>query len=131
MPRVLLVLLVAGLTACSSGGGSAEALCSAVAKEDGLATAFEGFDPTDPEAALEQLRPARVTLGNLLDDAPAEVHDDLRVEIDYVQALIDVLTTVSPGDPAGAVVKVQEVTDAHPDVADAAAALTAFAAREC
>ena len=63
----------------------------------GVATTFQGFDPSDPEAALDQLRTARVTLGDLHDEAPDEVRDDLQVEIDYVQALIDALEQVEPG----------------------------------
>lgn len=122
------VVMFAG---CTSGGGSAAALCQAVAEGDGLATTLQGFDPTDSEAALEQLRPARVTLGNLLDDAPDEVADDLQVEIDYVQALIDALEGVEPGDATEAALQVQAVTDAHPAVDDAAASLAAFAADEC
>ena len=96
-----------------------------------MATTFQGFDPTDPEAALEQLRPARVALGELLDDAPAEVVDDLEVEVAYVQALIDALEAVAPGDATEAATRVQSITDAHPDVEEAAAELSAFAAREC
>jgi len=96
-----------------------------------LSTTFQGFDPTDPEAALGQLRPARVALGNLLDDAPEEVRDDLQVEVDYVQALIDALDGVEPGDATQAALQVQSVTDAHPKVADAAATLAAFVEREC
>lgn len=124
-------LAVIALAACNDDdGGSAEALCQAVAEGE-LAGTFQGFDPSDPEAALEQLRPARVSLGELLDEAPDEVRDDLEVEIDYVQALIDALDDVEPGDATESALQVQSVTDAHPGVAGAAAALTAFAEREC
>ncbi len=102
-----------------------------MARGDGLATTFQGFDPTDPEVALEQLRPARVVLGELLDDAPAEVADDLQVEVEYVQALIEALETVTPGDATESALQVQSVTDAHPGVGDAATELAAFAQREC
>jgi hypothetical protein len=102
-----------------------------VAEGDGLAATFQDFDPSDPEAALDQLRTARVTLGELLDEAPAEVRDDLQVEIDYVQALIDALEQVPPGDSTQAAVAVHAVTEAHPDVDEAAATLAAYAEREC
>ena len=124
-------LAVIVLAACTDEGGNAEALCAAVAESDGLTATFQGFDPTDPEAALERLRPARVTLGELLDEAPDEVRDDLQVEVDYVQALIDALEGVAPGDATQSALQVQSVTDAHPDVEEAAANLTAFAEREC
>jgi hypothetical protein len=128
----LATLAVVGLAACTDDDdGSAEALCAAVADIDDLGATFRGFDPTDPEAALEQLRPARVSLGELLDEAPSSVRDDLQAEIDYVQALIDALEGVEPGDATEAALQVQSVTDAHPDVAEAAAVLTAFAEREC
>ena len=92
---------------------------------------FQGFDPTDPEAALDQLRAARVELGDLLDAAPDEVRDDLQVEIDYVQALIDALEEVAPGDATESALQIQAVTDAHPDVDEASANLAAFAEEEC
>jgi hypothetical protein len=124
----LLPLLV--LVACSEDDGSAEELCAAVAEAD-VTGVLQGFDPTDPEAALAQLRDVRVTLGELLDAAPEEVRDDLQVEIDYVQALIDVLEGVQPGDATESALQVQAVTEAHPDVDDAAADLALFAEDEC
>ena len=92
---------------------------------------FQGFDPTDRESALDQLRTARVTLGDLHDAAPGEVRDDLQLEIDYVQALIDALEEVEPGDATESALQIQAVTDAHPGVDDAAANLAAFAEEEC
>ena len=111
--------------------GSAVALCDEVASTEGIATTFQGFDPTDPEIALDQLRTARVTLGNLFDDAPEEVRDDLQVEIDYVQALVDALEDVTPGDSTESALRIRAVTDAHPDVDEAAANLAAYAEEEC
>jgi len=99
--------------------------------QEGLTTTLDGFDPSDPETALDQLRSARVALGDLLDAAPAEVRDDLEIEIDYVQALIDALEPVEPGDATEAALQVQSVTDAHPGVDEAAANLAAFSEREC
>jgi uncharacterized protein HemY len=128
---IAVALLVAVGAACTDDGGSAESLCAALAEADGLATTFQGFDPSTPETALDQLRTARVALGELLDAAPDEVRDELEVEIDYVQALIDALEPVEAGDSAEAALQVQAVTDAHPDVDDASAELTAFAEREC
>jgi hypothetical protein len=131
--RVALATALVGvaLAGCTDDDGSAEALCQAVAEDSALTTTFQGFDPSDPEAALDQLRTARVSLGDLLDEAPDEVRDDLQVEIDYVQDLIDALELVEPGDAAEAARQVQVVTAAHPDVDDAAAELAAFAEREC
>lgn len=125
----LSVALAAG--ACTNDGGSAEGLCGALAGGDGITTQFQGFDPTDRDGALGLLRPARVTLGELHDQAPSEVRDELQVEIDYVQALIDALEQAPSGDPAAAAAQVQAVTAEHPHVADAAADLQAFASREC
>ena len=122
--------LWAVLAACNEDEGSSEELCAAVA-EDGVVTTLRGFDPTDPEAALDQLRDARVKLGDLLDAAPDDVRDDLQTEIDYVQALVDVLESVEPGDAAESALQIQAVTDAHPGVDEAAADLAAFAEEEC
>jgi hypothetical protein len=116
--------------ACRDEGSSA-ALCEELSSSEGISSTFQDFDPTDPEAALDQLRTARVTLGNLHDDAPDEVRDDLEVEIDYVQALVDALEDVPPGDASESALRIKAVTDAHPDVDEAAAELAAYAEEEC
>ena len=125
-----LVVIGLALSACTDDEGSAEELCAAVA-EEGVVTTLRGFDPTDPEAALDQLRDARVKLGDLLDAAPDEVRDDLQTEIDYVQALVDVLQEVEPGDATESALQIQAVSDAHPGVNEAAANLAAYAEEEC
>jgi hypothetical protein len=125
------VLTLVALAACNDDSGSPEALCRAVAEGEGVATVFQGFDPTDPEAALATVREARVVLGDLVDDAPDEVRDDLEVEIDYVQGLIEALEQVDSGDATETALQVQAVTDAHPGVPEASAALATFAEREC
>lgn len=128
---VAATLVVAALLSACRDEGSAAALCEELANTEGISSTFQDFDPTDPEAALDQLRTARVTLGNLHQDAPDEVRDDLEVEIDYVQALVDALEQVPPGDASEAALRVQAVTDAHPDVEEAAAQLAAYAEEEC
>jgi hypothetical protein len=124
-------IAVVALVACSGDSGSAEELCEIVRTDRTVGAVFSGFDPTDTERALEQLRAARVTLGELHDAAPDEVRDDLTTEIEYVQALIDGLEGVTDGDPERAVEVVQQVTDEHEGVGDAAAALAAFSQEHC
>jgi hypothetical protein len=128
----VLVAIALVVTACGDDEDHTAAdLCDALAETEGVATRFQGFDPTDPEAALARLRPARITLGDLFDEAPEEARADLATEIDYVQDLIDALEDVVPGDAAAAATAVQSVTAAHPDVGTAADDLAAFAEREC
>ncbi len=131
MRRAVALLCAAALVACSGDEGSAEELCAAVREQPALTNAFAGFDPTDTERALEQLRAARVTLGELRDAAPSEVRADLTIEIDYVQALIEGLEAVDGRDTNETVAVVQEITDEHPDVPQAAANLAAFADESC
>jgi hypothetical protein len=134
VPRRALVLVLScavALAACGSDEGSAEELCDAVRGEAGRLDVFEGFDPTDTETALDQLRSARVVLGDLRDAAPAEVRDDLSIEIDYVQALVEGLEGVDGQDAEATVAVVQQIADEHPDVAAAQAELTAFAEESC
>ena len=120
--------MVAG---CGGDEGSAKELCTALRANPGVAATFTGFDPSDPRRALEQLRSARVTLGELRDAAPGDVRDDLDVEIDYVQALIEGLEQVDDGDATAAVEVVRQVTAEHPQVPDASAALAAYSAESC
>jgi len=126
-----LVGLVALGAACSDDEGSAEELCAAVGDGSAFAATFEGFDPTDTDGALEQLRSARVDLGELRDVAPGEVRDDLSTQIDYVQALIEGLEAADPGNPGEAVAAVQRATTEHPEVAGAAERLGRFAEERC
>jgi hypothetical protein len=129
--RAVAACVTLALVACTDDDDSAAELCEAVAESGALAATFQGFDPTDPEAALDQLRAARIALGDLLDVAPEEVRDDLQVEIDYVQALIDALEGVPPGDATESALQIQSVTDAHAGVDEASANLVAFAEEEC
>ena len=129
--RAVALLCVAALVACSGDEGSAEELCAAVRSDPSVTSAFVGFDPTDTEHALDQLRAARVTLGELRGAAPAEVRDDLTVEIDYVQALVDGLESVDGREASETVAVVQRITDEHPDVEAAAANLAAFTRESC
>lgn len=118
--------------ACSDDeSGSPEELCRALRSQPALSSTFDGFDPTDVPAALEQLRSARVTLGELRDAAPSEVKDDLSVEIDYVQALIDGLEPLEAADSAEVVATVRAITADHPDVEAAAATLAAYSEETC
>lgn len=127
----VLLAVVAATGACSSDKASPEELCTALRANPGVASTFTGFDPSDPRRALEQLRSARVTLGELRDAAPGEVRDDLDVEIDYVQALIEAVQQVEDGDANAAVEAVRQVTAAHPKVGDAAAALASYSREHC
>lgn len=122
-------VLAAG--ACGGDEGSAEELCAATRAQRDAMDVFRGFDPTNSVRALDQLRSARVTLGELRDAAPAEVRDDLTVEIDYVQALVEGLEELDGRDANEAVALVQQITDAHPGVAEAAANLAAFTEESC
>lgn len=130
--RRAIALGCAVLAACSSSGErSAERLCTAVRADRSTAAIFAGFDPTDTSRAVEQLREARVTLGELREAAPSEQRDDIDVEIAYVQALLDRLEDLAGAEPESVVQAVREVTDAHPDVDDAAARLEAWSDESC
>jgi hypothetical protein len=121
-----------GLGACTGDDeGSAESLCAALRDQPSIATTFEGFDPTDVDGALEQLRSARITLGDLRDEAPSDLRDDLTVEIDYVQALIEALEPLAGADAVDIVATVQQVTADHPEVEAAAAELSSFSESTC
>ena len=57
--------------------------------------------------------------------------DELKVEIDYVQALIDALEALDQADAGEVAVTIQSVADAHPGVAAAASTLQTFATENC
>lgn len=134
--RAALGLACLGALLASGGcsddeGGSAEELCAALRDQPSVTTTFEGFDPTDVDQALEQLRSARVTLGELRDAAPSEVRDELTVQIDYVQDLIEQLEPLGGADAGEIVAAVQQVTAEHPGVEAAAAELSRYSASTC
>ena len=124
-------LVATGAACAGDEQGSAEELCAAVGDGTAFAATFDGFDPTDTEAALAQLRAARITLGDLRDVAPGEVRDDLTIEVDYIQAMLEALEAAEPDNPGEAVAAVQRATVAHPDVDEANARLVAWTAEQC
>lgn len=128
---VLAALAVGGAACSGDESGSAEELCAAVGDGSGFATTFDGFDPTDHDEALEQLRAARVSLGALHDAAPGEVRDDLSTQIDYVQALIEAIEQADGTNPADTVRAVQAASDEHEGVQAAADRLAAWASENC
>lgn len=127
----LSIACAVAVVACSDDEGSVEELCDAVRSDPSITTAFDGFDPSDVDGALAQLRAARVTLGELRDAAPSELRDELSIEIDYVQALVDGLTAMDSDEPANVLATVEQITDDHPGVDAAAATLGEFATTSC
>ena len=125
------VALVASGAACSDDEGSAEELCAAGRRDPTTLSGVAGCAPSGAADALDRLRTARVSLGELRDAAPSEVRDDLDVEIAYVQALIDGLSSLEGSDAADAVEVVRQVTEDHPGVDEAAAELEAFSTSHC
>jgi hypothetical protein len=125
-------LVATALFACSDDDeGLEEEFCAAVSDRSAYATVFEGFDPTAPERALEQLRTARVELGALRDVAPSEIQDELDTEIDAVQLLIEALEGVAPGDSTAAVDAVRALEDDLADVEEATIALETYTETTC
>jgi hypothetical protein len=133
LPVVVLALVGAGVGGgCSDDGGSVEGFCTTVREDTTIGTVFSGgFDPTDTDTALDQLRSARVTLGDLRDEAPDEVRGALSTEIDYVEALVAGIDGTADDEPEAVVALVQRITDEHPGVGEAASELAAFARDEC
>ena len=131
MLACIVALVAMGGWAGCSDDGSAEQLCDRLGDGRSFQATVEGFDPTDTDNALEQLRAARVQLGELREVAPGEVRDDLSVEIDYVQALIEAMEEVGPNDPTEAVDAARRITAEHPDVQQAADRLEAWAETTC
>jgi hypothetical protein len=128
----LAAALVASLVAsCGDDDGDVEAFCPLVADRAGLAAMTEGFDPSDRDRALEQLRAIRVELGELRAAAPSEIRGDLDTQIDAAQGLIEALDAVPPGDPAAAVEAVRAAQADMDDLPEATANLEAWTAEHC
>jgi hypothetical protein len=130
----LALALALAMSACTDDDGGAErsaaALCAAASGSD-LTEVFDGFDPTDTERALDQLRDARLRLGELHAVAPDGPRDALSTEIAYVDALIDALEAAPPDDPTAAVAAVNGL-DAEQAAANVASGeLQAFEDASC
>ncbi|MDP1819773.1 MAG: hypothetical protein Q8K58_07750 [Acidimicrobiales bacterium] len=129
---VLAAVVLTGTSCSDDDDGSAAELCEVLASGRSFGTLFEGgLDPTDTDRALEQLRVAQVDLQQLRDAAPSEARDDLEAELDYVDALVEVLERVDPDDPAAVVAEVNGLAAQRREVEAAARDLAAFEAERC
>jgi hypothetical protein len=123
---------VSGLGACGDdGGGSAQAFCASVADRDAFAAVVDGFDYSDRDRALDQMRTARVELGELREDAPGEIRSDLDVQVDATETLIDALEAAPAGDPVATVEAVRAVQPDLDEVEEAGARLEAWTREHC
>lgn len=97
-------LLVAGAGCTDDSSGSAAEMCAVLGDGRAFTALFEqGFDPTDTQRALTQLQAARVDLEQLREAAPKEQRADIDAEADYLDAVLRVLDTIGPDDPAAVV----------------------------
>jgi hypothetical protein len=125
-------LAAAGLGACGDDdGGSAEAFCASVADREALAAVVDGFDYSDRDRALDQMRTARVELGELREDAPSEIRSDLDVQVDATETLIDALEAAPAGEPVATVEAVRAVQPDLAEVEEAGARLEAWTREHC
>jgi hypothetical protein len=127
---VLLLAVVGG--ACSDGkGGSARQLCGIVGSGSFSELFQSGFDPTDTDRALAQLRAATVDLDQLHDAAPSEVRGAVTDEQAYIDALTKVLEDVSRDDPAAVVAAVNGLGAQRTAAQAASARLQAYQDAHC
>lgn len=127
-----MALVATALVACGDDEeGSVEELCAALEDRSAFSAVFEGFDPTDTDRAIEQLRTARVQLGELRDAAPREIHDELDIEIDGVQQLIEALEGVEPGNSTEAIEAVRALEDELEGMGQATEALDRWVTERC
>lgn len=131
------VLAAVGLASLIGGcsdddGGSAEELCSLVGDGRSYEALFaEGFDPTEPDRAVAQLRSAQVDLAALRVAAPSSLHGALDDEARYLAALLDAVSSADPDDPAAVVGAVNALDEERTAAEAAAAELSEFAEENC
>jgi hypothetical protein len=127
---VVLLAVVGG--GCSDGkGGSAEQLCGIVGSGSFSDLFSSGFDPTDTDRALAQLRAATVDLDQLHDAAPSEVRGAVQDELSYLTALTKVLEDVDPDDPAAVVTAVNALRAQRTAAQAASAKLQTYQDAHC
>jgi hypothetical protein len=116
---------------CSDGGGSAAELCRAVGS-GGFEQVFrQGFDPTDTDRALAQLRTAAVDLDELHAAAPSEVRGAVRDELAYVDAVTKVVRRTDPDDQEAVVAGVNGLAKERAAAQAASATLAAYQQAHC
>ena len=130
----LAVLLLGSAASCSDddGGDDATELCALVGDGRGYAPLFEGgFDPTDRDRALAQLRAATVDLGELRGAAPSSLHAAIDDEVRYLDALVEVIEASDPDDPAAVVDAVNGLDEEREAAEVAGLELATFQAEHC
>jgi hypothetical protein len=127
---VVLLAVVGG--ACSdSKGGSATQLCGIVGSGSFSDLFRQGFDPTDTDRALAQLRAAAVDLDQLHAAAPSEVRSAVKAELTYVAAVTKVLKDVNRDDPTAVVNAVNGLTAQRTAAQAASAKLQTYQDAHC
>ena len=118
------------LGACSSGGSTAE-LCRTVGGGTFAAVFHQGFDPTNTEQALAQLKTAATDLDELHSAAPGSMRGAVRDELSYVQAVTKVLQRVDPDDEAKVVEQINALGKERAAAQAASTKLAAYQQAHC
>jgi Spy/CpxP family protein refolding chaperone len=126
-------VVVVAAAACSDddGGGTAAELDALVADGRHAGLFSDGFDPTDRDRALAQLRAAEVDRDELRAAAPGDLRAASDDEIRYVEALVEAVEGTDPDDPAQVVAAVNALDDEREAAEVAALDLAAFQAEQC
>jgi len=119
-------LLVAIVLLWSKGGaGSTEAFCRSVRAGENPLDVFDRYDPSNVDAARQQLQRGIDRLRELERAAPGEIHGDVHVLVDVAQQLANAL------DPAAKDHAIPDFTAQFDRVAAASGNVVRFATTRC
>jgi hypothetical protein len=123
-------LLAAGLSGCTSDGGSTEAFCDQVKQVPALETVLARFSEADRDVLADRIAKARSAYADLADAAPSEIADETDEVVSLVDDILDAVEE-HPTDPAKASAQLRKAMAEHDDVASDRAAVADFAKDEC
>ncbi|MCB1030194.1 MAG: hypothetical protein KDA95_02590 [Acidimicrobiales bacterium] len=123
-------LVALTLTSCSEQQGSTKDFCAQVKKVPAIESVLNRFTESDPAVLKERIEKASSAYQALVDSAPSEISDDVKILVAVVDETLDAAAD-NPDDQIAAANQLRKAMTKHPDAEKARASVATFAEKNC